>query len=85
MFNFIEQNIFQGKLPITIKNNCNDHLQLSPAKLSKKIEYKKPDGKLTFDRLSSVYLSNIFHDENQPCHLKLKDAEQAVQFTIEKF
>lgn len=85
LFNFIDQNIFQGKLPLNLKNDCNDHLQLLPAKLSQKIDYKKPDGKLTFDRLSSVYLSNIYHDENQPCHLKLKDSERAVQFNIEKF
>ena len=55
-----------------------DHFQLDTAKQSKKISYPKPDGILTFDRLSSVYLSNTFHEENQPCHLELCDPALAI-------
>ncbi len=73
-FNFIDQNIFAGKLPFTLFDTTEDHLQLKPAKDCKKIDYAKPDGVLSFDKLSSVFLSNTNHEEEQPCHLKLKDA-----------
>ena len=59
-------------LPYTLKNHA-DHTQLKKSSISKKIDYPKPDGILTFDRLTSVQLSNTNHEENQPCHLKLKD------------
>lgn len=71
---WIEQNIFGGKLPFTLRDQKPDHEQLKPADQCKKIDYPKPDGKLTFDRLSSVFLSNTNHEEDQPCHLTLKDA-----------
>lgn len=70
---WIEQNIFGGKLPFTLRDRKPDHEQLKPADQCKKIDYPKPDGKLTFDRLSSVFLSNTNHEEDQPCHLTLKD------------
>jgi electron-transferring-flavoprotein dehydrogenase len=54
-------------------NNTADHLKLKPAAECKSIPYDKPDGVLTFDRLSSVFLSNTNHEEDQPCHLRLKD------------
>lgn len=60
------------RLPFTLKNHA-DYAQLKKAAAVKSIAYPKPDGKLTFDRLSSVYLSNTNHDENQPSHLKLRD------------
>ena len=66
-----------GKSPWTLANHA-DHLTLLPAKKSKKINHPKPDGVLTFDRLSSVYLSNTFHEENQPPHLKLRDKALAI-------
>jgi electron-transferring-flavoprotein dehydrogenase len=59
-------------LPYTLKNHA-DHTQLVPADRAQKIDYPKPDGILTFDRLSSVYLSNTNHAEDQPAHLKLAD------------
>lgn len=70
---WIEQNIFGGKLPFTLRDKTPDHTQLKPANECKRIDYPKPDGKLTFDRLSSVFLSNTNHEEDQPCHLTLKD------------
>lgn len=66
-----------GYSPWTLKNHA-DYLQLESAKKSKPVNYPKPDGVLTFDRLSSVYLTNTFHEENQPCHLKLRDPKLAI-------
>ena len=70
---FIEQNIFFGKLPWTLHERVPDYATLRPAAESKSINYPKPDGKISFDKLSSVFLSNTNHEENQPCHLKLAD------------
>ncbi|WP_370298506.1 electron transfer flavoprotein-ubiquinone oxidoreductase [Pontibacterium sp.] len=74
-FNYIDQNIFGGKLPVTLHDNHEDYAQMQPASNFQPIEYPKPDGKLSFDKLSSVFLSNTNHEEDQPCHLTLKDAE----------
>lgn len=65
---------FSGNLPWTLKDPVPDHATLKPASSSKRIDYPKPDGVLSFDRLSSVFLSNTNHDEDQPCHLTLRDA-----------
>ncbi|QXI27018.1 electron transfer flavoprotein-ubiquinone oxidoreductase [Pseudomonas vanderleydeniana] len=73
-FNWVEQNLFGGKLPITLHDNKPDYACLKLAKDSVKIDYPKPDGKISFDKLSSVFLSSTNHEEEQPCHLKLKDA-----------
>ncbi|BBB31083.1 electron transfer flavoprotein-ubiquinone oxidoreductase [Neptunomonas japonica] len=73
-FNFIDQNIFGGKLPITLRDNHEDYAQMRPAKEFTPIDYPKPDGVLSFDKLTSVFLSNTNHEENQPCHLALKDS-----------
>jgi len=75
----IDQILFRGKAPWTLKNSA-DHGKLKPAAECRKIVYPKPDGVLTFDRLSSVFLSNTNHEEDQPCHLTLKDA--AVPITV---
>jgi electron-transferring-flavoprotein dehydrogenase len=72
-FTFVDQNIFFGKLPFTWRNKSTDHGSLKKASESQKIDYPKPDGVITFDRLSSVYLSNTNHEEDQPSHLRLKD------------
>lgn len=72
-FNTLDQNIFAGKLPFTLKDDTVDHLTLKPAAEAPKIQYAKPDNVLSFDRLSSVYLSNTNHEEDQPCHLRLAD------------
>ena len=71
-FNFIDQNIFGGKIPSRCTTQSRT-TRASPAAESKKIEYPKPDGKLSFDKLSSVFLSNTNHEEDQPVHLKLTD------------
>lgn len=72
-FNYIDQNWFGGKIPFTLHDNTPDYAKLKPASECAKINYPKPDGKLSFDKLSSVFLSNTNHEEEQPCHLRLTD------------
>ena len=71
---WIDQTIFRGKLPFTLNDTVPDYATLKPAAESKKIDYPKPDNTISFDRLSSVFLSNTNHEEDQPCHLTLADA-----------
>ncbi len=73
-FNWIDQNIFAGKLPVSLKDDVPDYAQLKPAAKMPKIDYPKPDGVISFDKLSSVFISGTNHEENQPCHLTLKDS-----------
>ncbi|BAN27590.1 electron-transferring-flavoprotein dehydrogenase (plasmid) [Caballeronia insecticola] len=70
----IEQKLLRGNVPWTLHHRHSDHEMLRPASQCKPIEYAKPDGKLTFDRLSSVFISNTNHEENQPAHLTLIDS-----------
>jgi len=72
-FNWLDQNIFGGKMPFTLHDNKPDYACLKLAADCKKIDYPKPDGKLSFDKLSSVFISGTNHEEEQPCHLKLTD------------
>jgi electron-transferring-flavoprotein dehydrogenase len=69
----LEQKLLGGNVPWTLHHRHSDHEMLKPASQCTPIEYPKPDGKLTFDRLSSVFISNTNHEENQPVHLTLKD------------
>ncbi len=70
---FLEQNVFMGRFPLTFRDKSTDFSQMKPAAQCTKIEYARPDGKISFDKLSSVFLSNTNHAEDQPCHLKLID------------
>ncbi len=81
-FNYIEQNLFGGKLPVTLKDSHKDHEQFKLASECKPIHYPKYDGKLSFDKLSSVFLSNTNHEEDQPCHLTLKDDSIPIQTNL---
>ena len=81
----IEQWLLKGNMPWTIHRTKADHACLQPAALCTKIEYPKPDGVLTFDRLSSVFISNTNHEENQPIHLTLKDASVPVKVNLETY
>jgi electron-transferring-flavoprotein dehydrogenase len=72
-FNYLDQNLFGGRLPLTLHDTRPDHECLRPAAESARIDYPKPDGRLSFDKSSSVFLSNTNHVEDQPVHLKLKD------------
>jgi len=71
--------------PWTIHNTVKDHTKLRPAAEMQQISYPKPDGKLTFDRLSSVFISNTNHEENQPAHLTLKDASVPVATNLAQY
>ena len=84
-FTFIDQNIFFGKLPFTWRNTVPDHLSLEKSANSKIIEYPKPDGVISFDRLSSVFLSSTNHEEDQPSHLTLKDASVPVDYNLPNY
>jgi electron-transferring-flavoprotein dehydrogenase len=72
-FNYIDQNIFRGRLPLTLHDTQPDHSALRASRQCQPINYPKADGVLSFDKLSSVYLSGTNHEEDQPCHLILKD------------
>lgn len=81
----VEQYLFRGAIPWTIHRDQPDHAYLKPAAECQPIVYPKPDGKLTFDRLSSVFVSNTNHEENQPAHLTLRDASVPVTHNLAKY
>lgn len=85
LMNGIEQWLLKGNIPWTLRRTKADHLYLKPASECKPIVYPKPDGKLTFDRLSSVFISNTNHEEQQPAHLTLKDPTVPVNINLAKF
>lgn len=84
-FNYIDQNWFGGKFPITLRDEHPDYAQMAPVSAYSKIDYPKPDGKLSFDKLSSVYLSSTYHEEDQPCHLRLKDSSIPLGINLTQF
>lgn len=84
VYSFIDMHL-HGRLPWTLHNTHADYEQLLQAQACKKIIYPKPDGKISFDKLSSVYLSNTNHTENQPCHLQLKDANIPINFNLKHY
>ena len=79
----IEQKVLGGNMPWTIHQKKADYEYLEPARLHQVIEYPKPDGRITFDRLSSVFISNTNHEENQPAHLTLKDESVPVAINLD--
>lgn len=82
---WLDQVVLRGKAPWTLHHSKADHECLRPASECKPIVYPKPDGKLTFDRLSSVFISNTNHAEDQPIHLTLKNADVPVSVNLAKF
>ena len=84
-YNTIDQNFFGGKLPFNFKDNTLDYEQLKLASEMAVIKYAKPDNKLSFDKLSSVFLSNTNHEEEQPCHLKLADTNIPIKVNLAKY
>lgn len=85
IYSALDTFLFRGKAPWTLRHHQADHQSLKPADECAPIAYPKPDGVLTFDRLSSVFISNTNHGEDQPPHLKLKDASVPVQFNLAKY
>ena len=85
VMNGFEQFGLRGHMPWTIRRDKPDYAYLKPAAECQPIDYPKPDGKLTFDRLSSVFISSANHEENQPAHLTLKDASVPVTVNLAKY
>lgn len=79
---WVDQTIMRGNMPFTLRDKKPDHACLKPAAESKPIDYPKPDNVVTFDRLSSVFLSNTNHEEDQPCHLQLVDSSIPIQVNL---
>lgn len=80
-----EQLLLKGRSPWTLKLKQADHKGIKEAKVFTPITYPKPDGQLTFDKPSSVFLSNTNHEEEQPCHLKLADSHVPIQINLAKY
>ena len=78
----IDQLIFRGKLPFTLNHSTPDYACTKKSSECKKIDYPKPDGVVSFDKLSSVFLSNTNHEEDQPCHLQLKDPSIPININL---
>ena len=83
-YSALETYVLRGRAPWTFKHHP-DNESLRPAAASTPIDYPKPDGKISFDRLSSVFLSNTNHEENQPAHLTLKDAAVPVAYNLARY
>jgi electron-transferring-flavoprotein dehydrogenase len=81
----IDQMVFRGKAPWTLRHLTPDHAKLKAAAECQRITYPKPDGVITFDRLSSVFLSNTSHEEDQPCHLRLQDPVTPITINLAKY
>ena len=84
-FVWIEQNIFGGKIPFTLHDKLPDHAAIKAASECKKIDYDKPDNVISFDKASSVFMSNTNHEEDQPCHLTLKDSDLPISYPLPVF
>ena len=84
-FVWIEQNLFRGHLPFTLRDKIPDYATMKPAADCKMIDYKKPDNVISFDKASSVFMSNANHEEDQPCHLTLTDPELPITFTLGEY
>ena len=82
---FVEQNVLHGRMPWTLRNRVPDHARLREAAAAAPIAYPKPDGVVSFDRSSSVYLASTAHEENQPCHLELADASVPIGINLPRF
>ncbi len=85
IFTGIDQILFRGKMPFTLKHKHSDHETLKLANEMPIIHYPKPDNVITFDKTSSVYLTGTNHTENQPVHLKLKDKDLPIKYNLEKY
>ena len=82
---WFDQTIARGRMPFTLNENTPDHAKLRLAAVAKPIEYPKPDGVLSFDKLSSVFVSNTNHEEDQPCHLILADPDVPIRDNLPNY
>jgi electron-transferring-flavoprotein dehydrogenase len=81
----VDQIVFAGRAPWTLHHRYADHEVLLAKTAARPIEYPKPDGVITFDRLSSVFISNTNHSEDQPCHLTLKNPAVPIKINLERY
>ena len=84
-FNYLDQNWFGGNLPVTLRDQSKDHQLLKNKDQCSKITYPKPDNEISFDLLSSVFLSSTNHEEDQPCHLTLKDIDVPIDTNLKHY
>ena len=84
-FTWLDQNLFGGRLPFTLRSPQPDHETLSTAAAAPRIAYPRPDGRISFDRLSSVFLSSTNHEEDQPCHLQLRDPAVPIRDNLPRY
>ena len=82
---WLDQTVARGRMPFTLSDSVADHDRLLPARKARRIAYPKPDGVLSFDKLSSVFLSNTNHEEDQPCHLQLADPAAPVRDNLPRY
>jgi electron-transferring-flavoprotein dehydrogenase len=82
---FAEHNLLQGRLPVTLQSRLPDHARLRAADAAPRIAYPRPDGLVSFDRLSSVHLANTAHEEDQPCHLRLTDPKLPIARNLPQY
>ncbi len=85
IYSFIDINLFNGHLPWTLNDPKPDHSQMKTIQESQKIQYPKADGILSFDKLSSVFISNTHHQEDQPVHLQLKNSKIPVTINLKEY
>lgn len=85
LYGFFDLKLCRGRVPWTLSDPVPDHAQLVPAEQASPVAYPKPDGVLSFDRLSSVYLSNTQHGDDQPCHLQLADRDVPIKENLPRF
>jgi len=81
----VEQWLLKGRMPWSLRHDKPDYASLQPAAQCARIDYPKPDGKVSFDKLGSVFISNTNHQEDQPCHLTLKDAALPVSLNLARY
>ncbi len=84
-FNTVEQNLFGGKLPFSLRDKTPDHQCLKTLAEAAPVVYPKPDGVISFDKLASIFLSNTHHEEDQPCHLQLQRACVPIEENLPRF
>jgi electron-transferring-flavoprotein dehydrogenase len=82
---WFDLNLLKGKTPWTLRDTRADYSTMVRADQAKAIDYPKPDNVLSFDKTSSVYLSNTNHEEDQPCHLMLRDAQLPIAFNLKTY
>lgn len=85
VYGYLDTHLLKGSIPWTMKDPVPDHASLQDVSSATSIHYPKPDGKLSFDRLASVFLSNTNHEEDQPCHLQLADPTIPLASNLSKY